>query len=72
MHSDRASSVLGSVADSQIVANCLALRKPIPPEVACRVRQEADLARKELLAVHGVQNVGVQIIREIRGELPAT
>ncbi len=59
-----------SMDDSQIVADCLAAGKEVPPEVARRVRERADQARRLLLATHGVQDIGVQIIREIRGELP--
>jgi hypothetical protein len=39
-------------------------------EVARRVRELAERVRQELLATKGVQDIGVQIIREIRGELP--
>jgi hypothetical protein len=56
--------------DAQIVAACVAAGKQIPDDVVQRVRQRADEARKELLATRGVQDIGVQIIREIRGELP--
>jgi len=64
------SSTFDSQADAQLVADCLALGKQVPPEVARRVRERADHARRQLLATHGVQDIGVQIIREIRGELP--
>lgn len=57
-------------SDAQTVADCVAANKPIPPDVAKRVRERADQARKQLLATHGVQDIGVQIIRDIRGELP--
>jgi hypothetical protein len=63
-------SVPDSTADSQIVADCLASGKQVPLEVARRVRDRAERARKHLLATHGVQDIGVQIIRQIRGELP--
>lgn len=56
--------------DAQIVANSVAAGKQVPPDVAKRVRERADAARKQLLATHGVQDIGVEIIREIRGELP--
>ncbi|HYT92618.1 MAG TPA: hypothetical protein VEL76_28135 [Gemmataceae bacterium] len=57
-------------ADARLVAECVAAGRPIPPEVVRRVRERADQARKEVLATHGVQDIGVQIIREHRGELP--
>jgi hypothetical protein len=61
---------LQSLADSQIVADSLAAGKEVPPEVARRMRERAEKAREQILASHGVQDIGVQIIREIRGELP--
>jgi len=56
--------------DAQIVVDCVAAGRQVPADVAKRVRERADEARKQLLATHGVQDIGVQIIREIRGELP--
>ena len=58
------------VADSQIVTDCLAAGRKVPPEVVQRVRARAEQARQQLLAARGVQDIGVQIIREIRGDLP--
>jgi hypothetical protein len=57
-------------ADIQLVADCVAADKPVPLEVARRVRERSEKARQQLLATHGVQDIGVQIIREMRGELP--
>ena len=59
-----------ALLDSQCAADCVAAGVPIPPDVAQRIRKRADQARQEVLAVHGVQDIGVGIIREIRGELP--
>jgi hypothetical protein len=59
-----------AAADAHVIMECVAARKPVPPEVVSRVRERAAQARKMLLATHGVQDIGVQIIREIRGELP--
>lgn len=70
MENNNGNSVSESKADAQIVADCLAAGKVVPTEVARRVREHADQARSQLLATHGVQDIGVQIIREIRGELP--
>jgi hypothetical protein len=53
-------------ADAKAVAACIAAGKPIPDDIAVRVRCRADEARRQLLAQHGVQDIGVQIIREIR------
>lgn len=59
-----------ATADAHVIMECVAAQKPVPPEVAARVRERADQARTMLLATHGVQDIAVQIIREIRGELP--
>ena len=58
------------LADTQIVADCVAAGKPVPADVAKRIHERAERAREEILAKHGVQNIGVDIIREFRGELP--
>jgi hypothetical protein len=63
-------SVPNAADDVQHVADCIAAGRPIPAEVARRVQEQANRIRKEILATHGVQDIGVQIIREIRGELP--
>jgi hypothetical protein len=59
-----------AVDDVQYVADCIAAGRPIPAEVARRVKERADQVRKGILSTHGVQDIGVQIIREIRGEFP--
>jgi len=56
--------------DVDEIAECLGAGRPIPPDLARRVQECAEQIRKANLASHGVQDVGVQIIREIRGELP--
>ena len=58
------------MADVQAVAEAVAAGKPLDPEMARRVRERADQVRQEILKEHGVQDIGVQIIRELRGELP--
>jgi hypothetical protein len=57
-------------ADARLVAECVAAGRPIPSEVVRRVQERATQACKEVLAAHGVQDIGVPIIRELRGELP--
>ncbi len=64
------SAPFDEVADGQIVARCVAAGEPIPADVARRVQERAEQARKQLLAARGIQSSGVQIIREIRGDLP--
>ena len=58
--------------DVQIVADCVAAGKPVPADVARRIHDQAELIRQQMLAKHGVLNIGVDIIRELRGELPAS
>ncbi|HEV3238532.1 MAG TPA: hypothetical protein VGZ25_16215 [Gemmataceae bacterium] len=58
------------MADMQAVSDALTSGKPLDQEVARRVRDRAEKARQELLATKGLQDIGVQIIREIRGDLP--
>lgn len=58
------------LADVQLVADCVSAGKPVPADVAERVRARGAEARRQLLATHGVQDIGVGIIRELRGELP--
>jgi hypothetical protein len=57
------------MADLQAVTDSLTSGKPMDPEVARRVRERAEKARRELLATRGVQDIGVQILREIRGDV---
>jgi hypothetical protein len=56
--------------DARVAMDAIARGLPIPPEVAKRIQDRAEEASKSILKTRGVQNVGVQIIREIRGELP--
>jgi hypothetical protein len=56
------------VTDIQAVADALARGQAPDPEIAQRVRERAEQARQELLQTRGVQDIGVQIIREIRGD----
>jgi hypothetical protein len=58
------------LADLQLIVDCVATGKPVPPEVARRVHERSERIRQEILEKHGVQDIGVQIIREMRGELP--
>lgn len=58
------------LADAQLVAECVAAGKPIPPEVVQRVRERSDRIREEIFRTHGLLDIGVPAIRELRGELP--
>ncbi len=42
-----------------------------PPDAARRVHERAAQVRRKILEQQDVQDIGVQIIRELRGELPA-
>jgi hypothetical protein len=57
------------LADLQAVTDALTNGQPVDPEVARRIRDRAEKARRELLATRGVQEIGAQIIREIRGDV---
>jgi hypothetical protein len=59
----------GADNDARLIAECVAARQPIPPEIVRRVQERAERARQEVRATHGVQEIGVQIIRELRGEM---
>jgi hypothetical protein len=54
-------------ADTEAMVEHLATGKPLDLEVASRIRQRGERIRQEILATHGVQDIGVQIIRDIRG-----
>ena len=58
------------MADAQIIAECIAAGRPIPPEVADRVEAEADLITERLRQEFGTVDIGVPAIRELRGSLP--
>ena len=57
-------------ADAQAVLDHVVAGTPIEPELARRVRERAEEIRRQILASHGVQEIGVELIRELRGELP--
>ena len=57
-------------ADAQAVIDSIMSGKPLDAEVARRIRQRGDRIRDEILRTHGVQDIGVGLIRELRGELP--
>lgn len=57
-------------ADSLAVARAISEGTVPDPEIVRRVRERAEKARLELLGTQGMQDMGVQLIREIRGALP--
>ena len=44
--------------------------KPLAPEVAYRAWEQGDRLRQEIFETHGLVNIAVPAIRELRGELP--
>ena len=56
--------------DAQIVTECVAAGRPIPPDVSARVHERAERIRKRVFQEHGLVDIGVPAIREFRGELP--
>jgi hypothetical protein len=59
-----------TMADAQIVAECVTAGRPIPPEVARRIHEEAEKISERLRQQYGTLDIGVPAIRELRGDLP--
>ncbi len=58
------------IADAQLIAECVAAGRPIPPEVVRRVHEEAQKITQAIYEKHGLLDIAVPAIRELRGELP--
>jgi hypothetical protein len=43
---------------------------PLDPELVRRVREQGEALRREILEKHGLVDIAVPAIRELRGELP--
>jgi hypothetical protein len=43
---------------------------PLDPEVARRIREQGERIKQEIYQKHGLLDIGVPAIRELRGELP--
>jgi hypothetical protein len=56
-------------ADADALIQHLTSGKPLDPAVARRIRERGDRIREEILQKHGLQDIGVPAIRELRGEL---
>ena len=52
-------------ADTQAILDFLA-GKPLDPEVARRIREQGDRIREKILREHGILDIGVPAIRELR------
>ena len=57
-------------ADEEAVMASFITGKPLDPEVARRVHERALKIRARVFNAHGLVNIGVPAIRELRGELP--
>ncbi len=55
-------------ADMQAVADAVAARRPVDPEVAQRVQERSRKAQEELLRLYGVREIAVDLIRQGREE----
>jgi hypothetical protein len=55
-------------AGTQAIIEFLMTGKPIPAELADRMRAEARRLTEELRNTHGVQEISAQLIRESRDE----
>lgn len=55
-------------ADLQAVIDHLISGRPLDPEIVRRVEERGEKVRQEILEKHGVLNVAVDLIREIRDE----
>jgi len=55
-------------ADTQAILDHLTSNKLLDPEVARRIRERGNRIREEILQKHGVLDIGVPAIRELRGE----
>jgi hypothetical protein len=57
-------------ADEQAVIASFLTGQPLDPEVARRVHERAQAIRVRVFHEHGLLDIGVPAIRELRGELP--
>jgi hypothetical protein len=57
-------------ADEEAVIASFVTGQPLDPEVARRVHERAQRIRERVLRTHGLVDIGVPAIRELRGELP--
>jgi hypothetical protein len=57
-------------ADEEAVMQAFLTGVPVVPEVAHRVQERSRLIREEIFRKHGLVDVAVPAIRELRGPLP--
>jgi hypothetical protein len=56
------------LADMKAVADARAAGRPVPPEVAQRVRARSENVQEQLRRQYGVREIAVDLIREGREE----
>src|SRR5260221_4117726 len=59
-----------ALADEAAVMASFVAGKPLDPEVAKRVRHRGRQIREEIFRQHGLLDIAVPAIPELRGELP--
>jgi hypothetical protein len=57
-------------ADTQAVLEHLMTGRPLDSEIARRIHERAEKIREAIYREHGLVDIGVPAIRELRGELP--
>lgn len=67
---DHAVNAPEALADEEAVMASFVSGKPLDPEIANRVRDRGRQIREEIFRQHGLLDIGVPAIRELRGELP--
>lgn len=70
MTTARLNEICSPDADAKSVLEHAIAGTPLEPELAKRVRERAEAIRQQILATQGVQDIGVDLIRELRGDLP--
>ena len=57
-------------ADADVIIACVMAGKPVPADVARRIHERSERIKQEVFEKHGILDIGVPAIRELRGELP--
>src|SRR2546427_8737089 len=69
-HVDRTKTIPDTDPDVQAVAEAIAEGRAVDPELAKRIHERAIRIREQVYRKHGLVDIGVPAIRELRGELP--
>lgn len=65
---DKSVNTPEALADEEAVMASFVSGRPLDPEVAKRVRDRGRQIREEIFRQHGLLDVGVPAIRELRGQ----